>query len=111
MYICHQGSNGCGRNELLAAKDRIVAFVADLNELLPPRNKRNKEGSNCCPIKTNFWPKTVESAEGLFGVVPSAPVPEDTWASGPALPRPLAPSLVPAASSFVIGVAGLSVDV
>ena len=34
--------------------------------------------------------KTVETGEGLSGVVPSAPVPEDTWASGPALPRPLA---------------------
>ena len=85
MYICHQGSNGCGRNELLAAKDRNVAFEADLNELLPPRNK---EVSNCCPIKTKFWPKTVETAEGLFGVVPSAPVPEDTWAAGPALQSP-----------------------
>ena len=28
--------------------------------------------------------------QALIGVVPSAPVPEDTWASGPALPRPLA---------------------
>ena len=34
--------------------------------------------------------KSVEAGEGLSGVVPSAPVPEDTWASGPAIPRPLA---------------------
>ena len=33
--------------------------------------------------------------DGLIGVVPSAPVPEDTWASGPALPRPLAVPCLP----------------
>ena len=27
------------------------------------------------------------SPQGLIGAAPSAPVPEDTWASGPALPR------------------------
>ena len=41
------------------------------------------------------------TGSGLVGVEPCAPVPEDTWASGQALPRPLAPSLFPPASSFV----------
>ena len=46
---------GPGRNELFT-QDRIAADL-DLNELWPPRNK---EGSNCWPIKTNFCPKTIE---------------------------------------------------
>ena len=52
----------------------------------------------------------------LVGVEPSAPVPEDTWASGPSLPTYDAFGTVPRSAcvflwAFVLGVAGLSVDV
>ena len=45
------------------------------------------------------------AASGIVGVEPFAPVPEDTWASGQAVPMPLAPYLVPPAFFFVIVVA------
>jgi len=35
------------------------------------------------------------SSRGLIGVVPSAPAPEDTWASGTALPSPIAVDTMP----------------
>ena len=57
------------------------------------------------PVEGGEWGivcgTAVETAEGLIGVVPSAPAPEDTWASGHAAEAPSRPVASPFQAPWV----------